>query len=224
MVKDSYNYNEFHSEDSKQREENDIKNILDKYDDSSFVNPNNNLNINLGLNKGGNKGSIDIDRKSMTSINKRKHKQSEIDINNFNNPSTDINSKNVSELQEETLFDPVTERECSFIENISVDNSNFIADVEKENDVVLCISNLEIENSTLGKKFQSKDNLDKLNNNEVMQSEEKFISEKNKQNKNLISNNTTNTFNFTRKRKLIIILGTGLFLITIFIITMLLKY
>jgi hypothetical protein len=69
--------------------------------------------------------------------------------------------------QHENIFlDPVTERECSFINNISINHSNFIYDGEnKDNDVVLCISNLDID---LGKKHEE-------GGMHILQSEEKFI-------------------------------------------------
>lgn len=88
-------------------------------------------------------------------------------IINFNNQGESLNF-------EEHILDPTTERECSFINNISVNHSNFFEDDNKNQEVVLCVSNLDIE-PDLGKKVYLNTN---LNNNQILQSEEKLIHKK----------------------------------------------
>jgi hypothetical protein len=121
------------------KEDPDLKNIMDKYDDSSFV-----------------KESPAINKGLFNQEIKKPKARSQIVFA----PSTNPNSK---DLQQDQIFDPITERDCSFIDNISIDNSNFIGDdLDKDKEVVLCISNLEIDNSIINSKIFSQ-----LNNNQL---------------------------------------------------------
>lgn len=88
---------------------------------------------------------------------------------------------NSTKRNDEEIFDPATERDCSFIQNISIDNSCFVADADnKDNDVVLCISNLEIDRKE--ENLQSEEKFFNVTENNLGQ-----FSKKNKENINLLS-------------------------------------
>ena len=120
-------------------------------------------------------------------------------------PILNLKCKSTQIIQHEQLFDPVTERDCSFINNISVDNSNFVGDLgNKDNDVVLCISSLEVDVDPYknDKKFPAMN---------ILQSEEKFIkrdfldemSNTNNNEKNkLIGTSKRNTFEVKYKKRI----------------------
>lgn len=63
-----------------------------------------------------------------------------LDLNNLKlNVDTEDKTKN-------SFIDPVTQRECSFIQSSELNNSNFLDDhYNKENEVVICISNLDMK-------------------------------------------------------------------------------
>jgi hypothetical protein len=170
-------------EDTKVTHENEIKEIVEKYDDLSYIQVTTNdgglFNIQRDFDADGDAKSKIPEIAEIDSKNKIK-----IPVLNLRN----INSKSSRENQEENLFDPATERDCSFINNISVDNSNFVDDLDnKENEVVLCISSLDIENSISTKKLP-------ISN--ILQSEEKTLHDE-------ISDFNKSKENVNEKRKLI---------------------
>jgi hypothetical protein len=137
---------------------NDINEIVNRYEEPNMIY----------------KASMDLSRKPL-GFEREKVKEENLEmhgetINSKNKCRVPVlNLKNLSSerINQDNLFDPVTERECSFINNISINNSNFIYDGDnKDNDVVLCISNLDID-------------VHRRNNDDgglnVLQSEEKFI-------------------------------------------------
>lgn len=82
---------------------------------------------------------------------------------------------------EENFFDPVTERECSFIQNVSVDHSTFVADDNKNVDIIMCISDLDIKDlegtimTNNGHNFYNIPSLNLKPQNTVMNSEAMFV-------------------------------------------------
>lgn len=168
---------------------NDINEIINKYDKPNLLSiPNGNLN----------KQKI-FEREKAREENLEVHGESINSKNKYIVPVLNIKSAvNSSERnQHESIFlDPVTERECSFINNISINNSNFIYDGDnRENDVVLCISNLDID---LGKKHEE-------GGMHILQSEEKYIitaKSKHETQDNIIDISMTDSQN-NDKRKLI---------------------
>lgn len=202
----------------------EIDKIIQKYDDASFVKPPSNKN-GFGLLSNVNSFKRESDKQGSTAVpveieqglnSKNKTKVPALNLNVKNNIE-----ENQGEINEEFIFDPVTERECSFINNISVDNSNFMGDENKENDVVLCISNLDIDIN--GKKYSHGHQITVLNSesqlinkSEKLDDQEKkdlsSINGKQNDKKKLIDSSAvvSNKYLCTTKR---IIVCIGLFLV-----------
>ncbi len=155
--------------DEKPNQENDIKEIITKYEEKnkseSEIKINSNLETPFNFEREGPNPAINSPRLNI---------ECEIDKNKEVCPVINFNKHCESLNFEEHILDPTTERECSFINNISVNHSNFFEDDNKNQEVVLCVSNLDIE-ADLGKKIYLNTN---LNNNQILQSEEKLIHKK----------------------------------------------
>jgi hypothetical protein len=122
-----------------------------------------NNDLNLNFQRDGDTADPSSNEKKENSKSKSPIKIPLLNLNMISNNNTAGTSSKTDD--QEQIFDPVTERECSFIQNISIDHSTFVGDADnKENDVVLCISNLDLDNTTGDKKGI------------ILQSEEKLFS------------------------------------------------
>ncbi len=157
--------------DEKPTRESDIKEIVTKYEEKNQCDLEKQVPNHVDTPFSCKREGVDIDMDApmnfeLEMINSKNKEQ--CPVINFNKNCDSLNF-------EEHIFDPVTERECSFINNISVNHSDFLEEEENKNpDVVLCISNLDIDTG-FGKKIYFNTN---LNTNNVLQSEEKLMNKK----------------------------------------------
>lgn len=152
---------DFYPKVSNKKETKEILEIMDKYDEGNVesLNKFKENEIKIEYNK------HDLIRDKEKSIDNVEYLSVKGDINS---PAIRPNTNRIG--QESIMLDSETDRNCSFLKHISVNNSHFNDALENKDEVVLCISNLDIETTLSGKK--------NLFDGNVLQSEEKFIDKK----------------------------------------------